>query len=618
MDTIDFGSIPVPGFVAATGGSRREPTVRTYGAWPDAEIVDVSLPMIRLLIVGHFVTRRTDIAATFSTVAETGRTGLLDELPGAYAYLVLRRSGELTARGDDAGQYPLYYSCSLDETLVGTHAGVLGARHRREPDAITAAVRIACPNVLPLGAERSLFCGVGALEPGATLHAVAGDVHVDRADPADRPRLPRREVAPELRRELAEAVRRRTSGVSVSCDLSGGLDSTSLAFLAARSSGRPVHVITYRQALAPAQDLTYATAYAKLDAKFRHSIVTGTEDSLPYCDLSAVTAPGLDGDAVLAEEPAGAMVARSRAEIRLARAAELRSRLHMTGEGGDAVFGSPAAYLADVAASRSRASLFRLCLTQAWIREESPWLLFRRARRTAGTGARASLVGLAVQLEHPQVRQMRWSDCVAWWPLVGEAVNWLTGSMRATLADIAADPQTERCVPRGAEAADLQGIVEVRNSAAAQRYLRELGHGWGVPVHAPLLDNAIVRLCSRVRSGERWDTALPKPLLRTALEGLVPAAVFDRRTKGSYTGEDYLGARTMIHYLREIVSTSRLAELGVIEPARVMQSVERLGAGISAPMGALNQLVALEVWLHRLQGRGGAEGNTRVRRSSPA
>jgi asparagine synthase (glutamine-hydrolysing) len=77
--------------------------------------------------------------------------------------------------------------------------------------------------------------------------------------------------------------------------------------------------------------------------------------------------------------------------------------------------------------------------------------------------------------------------------------------------------------------------------------------------------------------------------------------VFDRRTKGDYTAEEYRGARGATTRLRALLRESRLTELGVIQPARVNRAVDQLLAGVAVPIGALNQIFATELWLRSLE-----------------
>jgi asparagine synthase (glutamine-hydrolysing) len=91
------------------------------------------------------------------------------------------------------------------------------------------------------------------------------------------------------------------------------------------------------------------------------------------------------------------------------------------------------------------------------------------------------------------------------------------------------------------------------------------------------------------------------------MAGLVPDQVFARRTKGNYSGEDYRGVRLSVAELTARVTGSRLADLGVIEPAAVIASLDRVRAGAPIPVPALNRLLGADLWL---EGRVGALART--------
>ncbi len=141
-------------------------------------------------------------------------------------------------------------------------------------------------------------------------------------------------------------------------------------------------------------------------------------------------------------------------------------------------------------------------------------------------------------------------------------------------------------------------LAGVRSAAAAQRFLRTLGDRIGVAVHALYLDDAVVGALLD-RPEPRPDPARAKPQLADAVAGLVPDEVLTRRTKGAYQAEEYAGARAARREIAGLLRDSRLADLGVVDPAAVTTTLTRLNAGAQIPLSALGRLIALEVWLRR-------------------
>ena len=176
-------------------------------------------------------------------------------------------------------------------------------------------------------------------------------------------------------------------------------------------------------------------------------------------------------------------------------------------------------------------------------------------------------------------------------------MSWLTGPVRRQLAEVAADPATARALPPGASPADLAALTDVRRSGDTQRQLRELAASLGLEVHAPFLDRAVIKAALSVPAQVRASPWAYKPLLGAALDGLLPAEVLGRRTKGDYAAEQYAGARAALPALRAQLRDSRLAALGVIEPGAVSAVLDRMAAGLAVPLGPLNTLLATESWL---------------------
>jgi asparagine synthase (glutamine-hydrolysing) len=617
-----------PGFVARIGDGHATglrgvpawpglPDVRLYGPWRPEEVVKVELSAGRLLVLGHCLESPELIGRDFADALDRADLDRLTRWTGAYSCVVVL-PGELVAYADLGGQFPIFCSSRGGETLLSSHPGVLADRHRRPPDLLTAVARIACPDALPLWSRRSPYREVQRVGGGMTVRALPGRGRVRVYESAVRPAGDVAPIGPAL--VTAVGLRCRPSA-RLGADLSGGLDSTSLAFLAVRSEpARPLHAVTYFHPRAPAADLADATRHAGLDERIRLAVVHGSEDTLPYQDLP--------GGEFGYSEPAPTLVSWRRAALRFDHVAGAGLATHLTGEGGDAVLGAAPAYLSELVLRRSLRRLIRHCVAHGRLRQQSPAVLLRRAVATAATRPEAALRALGDRVARPRSRASAassgprvpgWADAVSWWPPVEEAVSWLTPSARGLLADVAVDPETARAIPAGFSAFDIATLVELRTSADTQCFMRELGGRYGVAVHAPFLDNAVIRSCLAASVIDRADPLVSKPLLAAALGDLVPAQVLARRTKGDYIAEDYRGARRAAAELHGLLAESRLAAAGLVDVASVGRTVSRLHAGVAVPLGALNRLVATEVWLRAVEegsgrpcgnaGGGGPEGS---------
>jgi len=570
-------------------GESVEPSLRTWGRWRPGELRTVTAARGRLVVVGQCLADDEQLRADFHRALDSADPRHVTRWPGSYLAVVLR-PGELTAYPDLAGQYPIYYRSAGGRTVVGTHAKATAraAGLAGEPDLLTLAAQVFCPAVPMLTDGRSVLAGLSRVGGGQALRvtpdgrctkwtyeSLAPDPDVSFAEAADR-----------LRGALDDAVRLRAERAPhLTADLSGGLDSTSVAFLAARH--RELPVFTYHQPDAPANDLEFAVRYARLDSRLRSEVVHGTSRTLTYQGMDELGPTDLP-------DPAVAVRLRTRAMLR--RVAASGTGVHLGGEGADALLVAAPGYLGDLARHGTLGQLRRDCFTLARARRVSPASVLTRSTRLSRTTVHRALHLLADRLERPVDRSVEWLDAIAWWPRPGTEGGWLSGRMRRELAELART--AEPVAVAGMGVGDFAALCELRTTGAVQRQLDEYGREFGVWPQTPYLDNDVVRACLALPAWRRADDAqVFKPLLGKALTGLVPADVLARRTKGNYSAEDHRGARHASAELRTRIAGLRLAELGVVERAPVLGSLNKAIDGLRAPFAAFNRLLGAELWL---------------------
>ncbi|MFI2291777.1 asparagine synthase-related protein [Streptomyces niveus] len=544
--------------------------------------------------------RRTALRALAS-----GGPDELTRLPGSYLCLVIRHD-ELTAYVDAAGQHPLFFRDTGTRLVFGTRpvsvADAAGAGRR--PDTAVLAAGIFCPGAPSLTGERSVVTGVSKVGGGQALRRTArGKVERWVHEPLETdPGASLARGAEALRDALETAVRLRVAGTErVSADFSGGLDSTSLAFLTLRHRPGPLPVTTYRGSASACDDLVHAERFARLDPRLRMEVVTGTRETLTYqglCDRSG--GAGHDSD-----EPDSAVAALARSRLRLGHVARLGAGVHLGGEGGDALLVAPPGYLAALARPERLRQLARESRVLARARQEAPSAVAARAVGLARTPLATALRRLADGFERhatggtgrADAHDVGWLDAIAWWPGPGSETGWLTRAASTELAGLAREAAGSAGRTAGSRAGDLTALDNVRTSGAVQRQLSEMARPFGVWPQAPFLDSDVIRACAALPAHLRAAPPAFKPLLGAALADLVPAPVLARRTKGDYGDEDYQGARACAGELRGLLVDSRLAELGVVEPSAVVAALDRAVMGLRVPFPALNRLLAAEIWL---------------------
>ncbi|WP_181771405.1 albusnodin/ikarugamycin family macrolactam cyclase [Amycolatopsis pittospori] len=592
----------VPGPVPAEAGSARaepvwagETSWVTFGAWRDREVRTVRCPGGMLALVGQCFASDAIVHGDFRHALEKDRLGDVTRWPGSYLAVVVRPD-DVTAFVDLAGQYPLYFHTTSGRTVLGTRAGVTAraAGLRQEPDVLALAAEVFCPGIpLPTDAH-SVYRGLKRVTGGQAVQVRRDGVcrtWVYETLVPDRNRSPQ-EAAHALRAALENAVRARAAP-RLTADFSGGLDSTSLAFLAAGQRDRVLPVFTYHHPEAPADDLSHAKRYLEHDRRLRNTVITGTRASLSYQGLDTAAPTDL---------PDPGAVTQVRTRLRLRHIADEGGGVHLGGEGADALLVAAPGYLGDLARQGALRRLNRECRQLARQRKVAPARVLARSTELSLTSLGRALRSSANRFERPVDRQVQWLDAIAWWPEPGAETTWLTGPMRTRLAELLRAGAAELTPPAGAGIGDCAAVAEVRTAGMVQRQLDERARPFGIWPQAPFLDNDVIRACLTLPAYQRADPATRKPLLRRALSGVVPEAVLSRSTKGNYSGEDYKGVREASAELNARLSRTRLADLGLIEPGKVKAALSRATTGLQTPFPALNRLFAADLWLQGIDG----------------
>lgn len=110
-------------------------------------------------------------------------------------------------------------------------------------------------------------------------------------------------------------------------------------------------------------------------------------------------------------------------------------------------------------------------------------------------------------------------------------------------------------------------------------------------------DDGVVRACWSVPASVRTTPEQPKPLLRHAVGGLVPASIIDRRTKGDYTALSYRGLHRNADALDDLLASSRLDALGLIDAQAVRAELGKGAQGVPIRLGAFDTVIGVELWL---------------------
>ncbi|MEV7947566.1 albusnodin/ikarugamycin family macrolactam cyclase [Streptomyces rubiginosohelvolus] len=538
----------------------------------------------QVLILGRCGAKDSDLRRLSSALPDD----ITWKWPGAYT--VIEESDEaVVIHTDPASTRPIYLVSHDGGWVWSSSARALASLTRAAVDVERLACSIFLPSIPTLSAGRTFFCGVEQLPPGCriVLPLCGSTPHtttVWRPDPCET--VP---PAERLRTALFESVAERVrSDPMASCDLSGGLDSTSITALAtlALPYGTRLNAVTiHPEGDTAGADLGYARrAAAAYSGRINHRLLAMSTKHRPYTAMSTVPAT---------DEPAPSTITQARltGQFRWLRR-EFGTRTHMTGDGGDSLLFQPPVHLADLV----RHGRIRRAVSEgfgwAGLRRASPLPFLRDAVLVSRTSRTSALAELA-----DSVGGRRHSDhgSVGWFPLLPYP-SWAGASAAALLSASACRAASAPDQLPGLDASVRTLVDEVREVARTAVADAELAAASGIDLNNPFLDPLVVDGVLRTPLDRRPPLHFYKPLLSSAMADLLPHAVANRQTKGSFEADHYAGLRANMPELLELAH-GRLAEMGLIDATGLVQCLGRAAAGVPMSLATLEQALGSEAWL---------------------
>jgi len=567
----------------------RHPSGRVWlsGAWGTDEIVTVAGPHTTVVVAGPCSLDADELARRLADVRSVA--AVESAVAGAVGAFVLLASvaGETYARGPVAGTRRLFTARHGGVTVLADRARVLAWLTGAAIEPARVAARLASPGV-PVPVDGApVWAGVHEVRPGDS-------VTVDRAGHArtapwwrpptmDRPLA---ESAPALRDALARVVELYTSTDElIGADLSGGLDSTSLCFLAAETGAKLV-TATIHWSAAGSQDDRYA-------AIARDTLPLAGSHIFASTDLPAQFA-GIDDRADPPDEPWRFPRSRRHERHIAEELAAAGATCRISGHGGDDVVQAPHGGVGSVGPALRRApvaGLRRLAETRAWHR----WSV----RDTLGAALdRRSYVDWVRACGTDLTRGAAGSPVPGRWGAATALPSWSTATAATMVAGLlrAADP----VVPHAEDSVQHAWLHGIRQSGRLAEEMSRASAALGLPWHAPFLDQAVIEACVATLPEQARDPRSYKPLLGAAMTGVLPDEVRRRTSKDHCLPEFHAGLRAQQRVLAQWCDTSRLAELGLVDAAalrRMALNPELLGRELAA----LEKTLATEAWLRDLE-----------------
>ncbi|MDN3025987.1 asparagine synthase-related protein [Streptomyces sp. S.PB5] len=553
------------------------------GRWSDDEMTVCAAGEVRLAVAGVCSLDAAQLSLRAMTIRATA--DIAAALSGAYGsfHVLASVAGSSYVRGSLSGKRRVYRTEVDGVTVCADQAHVLARLTGAGVDTAQLALRLAGVTVPHPLADSASWCGVGAVPPAEAVELKPGGVaRVLRWWQAPAAELPLREAAAGLREALRRAVALRVRpGDVVAADLSGGMDSTSLCFLAAEAGARLV-TMTLHWSAPTNEDHAYAALAARRLPLVEHLVFPAGDLPACFAGLDERTDPG-DGPSPVKRDR---LIQQQLAEEMGARG----TRLRLSGHGGDHVVQPPAAYVHGLLRSSPVAG----------VRHAAG--LCARSRQPLGAAAKALL---------DRRSYASWLARAAGLLRVPAPLMDFGWGVRPQLPFWASEQAVESCqeqlrtaardaVPLHHERSRHAWIAAVQQAGLGDAHFSHDAALAGLPLHTPFCDDAVVEAALAARPHEAASPWSYKPLLAAAMDGLVPGPVVRRTTKDHCMPEWQEGLRRQRRTLAAWAEDSRLVAAGVADEAklrRALLSPALLSGGVSE----LEATLAAEAWLRDVE-----------------
>ncbi|WEH34317.1 asparagine synthase-related protein [Streptomyces sp. AM 4-1-1] len=612
-------------------------------------------------------TTRLAVLGCCGATDEQLRLGLLSARGGALRHLtawsgsytaVVQIGRRITVVGDLAGARPVFYTPWSVGTAYATAALPLADLIEAQLDIGHLAALLACPETPEALRDGTPYVGVKRIPPGHALILREGSREITGYEPVASlavaaPQLDPVSAVDGVRDALVEAVRARLMAPrhapgtlppdpgpvpgmgpaerraargapvpGIGADLSGGSASATLALLASGLPGLPglpgtllgngagagerLLAVTFNDLTGRGHEdeLERARAIAA-NPRLHHVVVAAGEEALPYADL---------GHGPLTDEPAPSLVVAERHRRRLAAG----SADHFVGHGARQVLDAHPARLADLLLDRRRRHLLRPVAALAKAEGAAvrtllvPPAVYRAARRLARTSYRSGLEAAADRLPDanryvPDLTTPAAASIAALtWSRPGPAARWLTGE---ALAEVSVRLQEAAIRPTSVQRpGEARARAALARLAADHRILEQAAENRSQRVHAPFLDNQVVRAARALPESLRVQPGARAAILRTVLAGTgiheLPAG-WGSPSPAASDAATRAGLSNSLPELMALFDAPLLADAGLIEARVVRKALRAASEGEPLPLDGIADLVSTELWLRRLITRHG-------------
>jgi asparagine synthase (glutamine-hydrolysing) len=552
------------------------------GSWAPGELALARSGSTLVAVIGTSpvaATGAAELAARVSRVEDLGTSTL-----AGCAHVVVSVDGVVRVQGALSGLRQVFHARHDGLVVAGDRADWLAALTGAGVDEDVLATRVVCGGREPPPlAGRPLWRDVRVVAPDHYLRIDrdGGTAREVRQWTPPVPHLPLAVGARRLRHLLTEAVAARRPDTGLwGGDLSGGMDSTSLCFLAASGGGGLV-TLRWGEAESGNDDAVFAARAAAGLPAARHLVVPQHELPTLFAD------PGRPGDLETPYRFARTLARTTHTARLLARHGV---RVHLAGHGGDEVFHETPAYLHDLLHTRPLTALAHLRGFRALRRWPWPRVIRALADRR---GPDAWWREQADQLTEPRLSRYA-PTCLDWGPPL-RAAAWATPDAVATARRVLR-ATAEHAKPLAAQRGQHATLAVLGASGPAYRQLARVFAQSGVRLEMPYFDDRVIDTALSVRAHERRTPWRYRPLQAEALHDILPPEISARSTKGEFGQDVRDGLARNLPAVLALFADSALAATGLIDPD-VLRDHMLAPQVDNTAVFALEDLIGCETWL---------------------
>ncbi|MBB5915994.1 asparagine synthase (glutamine-hydrolyzing) [Nocardia transvalensis] len=557
------------------------------GRWHADELTLASAGNTLLAVIGRSAVSPAELETHarkvrgIADLATTART-----LHGSF-HLAASLDGTCYLRGTASGSRRCYYTTVDGVTLCADRARTLAWLTDAEVDVRRLAAHLAYP-VLPYPLSgRSMFRGVHAVAAEAAVVLERDGGHRTPRwwhPPPVHPTLD--EGAAALRDALHDAVALRARpGEVMGADLSGGMDSTSVCFLAARAGARLV-TATLHWSAPGNEDRAYADHAA---------------DRLPGIERLVFPAAGPPGLLAglrdrhdPADEPMGIVRDRAQqraiAELMVAQGASCR----LTGHGGDYLVRPHVLYVHGLLRRRPLAGLRHL----EGLRARGRWSLGASIHLLSDGSAYSDWLTAASAPLRDTATAPAFPPTPGEWGERFRLPAWVDDDAATVVGALVRSAATE-AAPLSDDRGKHAWIHQIQEAGRGARILAHVAGTTGLETDSPFCDDAVVDACLSVRPEHARDPWSYKPLLAKAMDGIIPPRIANRSTKDHCTEEWFAGLRAHRRELMDWVEDSHLVAAGIVDETALRRAVAS-PAVLTGGFTQLDNTLGAEEWLRDL------------------